>query len=96
VSGTAKVGSTLSVKVGTWRGTYKITYTYQWYSCTKTIKYAIKTGKIPTTCKAISKATKSTFKLTSSQKSRYVSALVTATNRAGKAKVQSTTTAIVK
>ncbi|BDV29860.1 hypothetical protein Microterr_05200 [Microbacterium terricola] len=59
ISGTAKVGKTLTAKPGTW--TAKTTFTYQWYA----------SGK------AISKATKSTFKLTSAQKGKTITVKVT-------------------
>ena len=96
VSGKAKVGSTLAAKAGTWSGTANISYKYQWYSCSKAVKSAVKTGKIPSTCKSISKATKSTLKLTSKEKARYVSVLITATNKAGKAAVLAATIGTIK
>mgnify|MGYP003704356425 CR=1 FL=1 len=46
ISGTAKVGSTLTAKPGTW--TSKTTFSYQWYANGKAISKATKvTYKIP-------------------------------------------------
>ena len=78
VSGTAKVGKVLTTKKGTWTGSPKPTHTYQWYVCTK--KVAAATSKIPSTCKKIPKATKSTFKLVNAQKGKWVTVLVTGTS----------------
>ena len=86
----------MTAKPGIWRGAAKITYTYQWYSCTKAVTSVIKTGKVPVTCKKISNATKSTFKLTTKQKKSYVSVLVTASNRSGRFKVQTASRTAVK
>ena len=96
VTGKTKVGSTLTAKTGTWSGTATITYTYQWYSCSKAVKSAFKTSKAPSSCKLISKATKSTLKLASKQKASYVSVLITATNIAGKTKLLTPTLGATK
>ncbi|MEN9956545.1 MAG: hypothetical protein RIR46_153, partial [Actinomycetota bacterium] len=91
-SGTAKNGKTLTAKLGTWVGTSKIVYKYQWMRCTATYKAAtIKGAK----CVAISKATKTTYKLTSSDVGKYVRFVVTATNGYGKLETHTATTAKV-
>ncbi|BDV29861.1 hypothetical protein Microterr_05210 [Microbacterium terricola] len=77
ISGTAKVGKTLTAKPGTW--TAKTTFTYQWYA----------SGK------AISKATKSTFKLTSAQKGKTITVKVTG-KLSGYPKVAKTSKATAK
>ena len=59
ISGTAKVGSTLTAKPGTW--TSKTTFSYQWYA----------NGK------AISKATKVTYKIPSSLAGKKITVKVT-------------------
>ena len=62
ISGTAKVGKTLTAKVTAWKPT-KVTMTYQW----------LRDGK------AISKATKSTYKLTNADAGKKLSVKVTGT-----------------
>ena len=78
VSGTAKVGRTLTAKLGTWTGTPNPQTKVQWYACSIEVKSA--TSTISTKCKSISGATKNTFKLTSAQKGKYVTVLVTGTS----------------
>jgi uncharacterized repeat protein (TIGR02543 family) len=79
VSGTAKVGKKLTAKRGTWTGYPTPTYSYQWYACSKSVT-SVK-SKVPSTCKKISGATKSTIKLKSSQKKKYIAVLVTGTSK---------------
>jgi uncharacterized repeat protein (TIGR02543 family) len=78
VSGTAKVGKTLTAKNGTWTGSPTPAITYQWYSCSTEVKSAALT--VSSKCKSISGATKSTFKLASAQKGKWVTVLVTGTS----------------
>ena len=95
VSGTAKVTKTLSVKKGTWTGYPIPAFTYQWYSCSKTVTAAKAT--VPSTCKKITGATKSTLKLLAAQKSKFISVLVTGKGTGTSAtKWLSKSTAIVK
>ena len=75
VSGTAKVNRTLSAKKGTWSGYPAPKISYQWYSCSKKVASARST--IPSTCKKITGATKSTLKLKKSQKGRFIAVRVT-------------------
>jgi hypothetical protein len=77
VSGTAKVSKTLTA-AGTWTGYPTPTLTYQWYACTKVV--AAPSAAVPRTCKRITGATRSTFKLTSAQRGKYVAVLVTGTS----------------
>jgi hypothetical protein len=77
VAGTATVGRTLTAR-GTWAGYPTPTLRYQWYVCTKVVTVARTT--VPSTCKRISGATRSTFKLTSAQRGKYVAVLVTGTS----------------
>ena len=74
VSGTAKVSKTLTA-AGTWTGYPAPTLTYQWYACTRAV--SVEGATVPANCKAIARATKSTFKLTSAQRGKYVAVLVT-------------------
>jgi hypothetical protein len=80
-SGTAKSGKTLTSSLGSWVGTPKITYKYQWMRCTATYKAATSKGA---KCSAISGASKTTYKLASGDVGKYVRLVVTATNAYGK------------
>ena len=75
--GTATVGRTLTAR-GTWVGYPTPTLRYQWYVCTRAVTAARST--VPSTCKRITGATRSTFKLTSAQRGKYVAVLVTGTS----------------
>ena len=78
VRGTAAVGKSLTAVKGTWTGYPMPTIRYQWYACTKAVT-AVRTS-VPSTCKKITGATRSTFKLTSAQRAKYVTVLVTGTS----------------
>jgi len=78
VSGTVKVGKTLTAAKGTWSGYPTPTFTYQWYACTTAVSAPRTT--VPSTCKKITGATRSTFKLTSAQRGKYVAVLVKGTS----------------
>ena len=84
ISGTAKVNKTLTAKKGTWTGYPTPKITYQWYSCSKALKST--TTKIPSSCKKMTGATKSTLKLKSSLKGKYIVVVVSGTS-AGTSKV---------
>jgi hypothetical protein len=77
VAGTATVGRTLTTR-GTWVGYPTPTLRYQWYVCTRVVPTARTT--VPSTCKRITGATRSTYKLTSAQRGKYVAVLVTGTS----------------
>jgi hypothetical protein len=72
------VGNTLTANPGTWDGPATPTLAYQWYACTKAVTAARTT--VPSTCKKITGATRSTFKLTSAQRGKYVAVLVKGTS----------------
>ena len=79
------VGKTLSVSKGTWTGTAPVTYTYKWYRCSVKGFNAIKTAPASANkCAAIAGKTSASYKLTKSDKGKYVRASVTATNSVGK------------
>jgi hypothetical protein len=78
IRGTATVNKTLTAAKGTWTGHPAPTFTYQWYACTNTVTVARAT--VPSTCKRITGATRSTFTLTSAQRGKYVTVLVTGTS----------------
>jgi uncharacterized repeat protein (TIGR02543 family) len=75
ITGTAKVSKTLTAKKGIWSGYPTPAFTYQWYACSKKVTAAKDT--VPSTCKKISGATKSTLKLLAAQKGKFISVLVT-------------------
>jgi hypothetical protein len=72
VSGTAKVGNSLSVSTGTWQNS-PTSYAYQWLRCTS----------YGTSCKKISGATSSSYLLTTTDAGHRLKAKVTASNAAG-------------
>jgi hypothetical protein len=80
-SGTAKSGKTLTSSLGSWVGTAKITYKYQWMRCTTTYKATTSKGA---KCSTISGASKTTYKLAAADVGKYVRLVVTATNAYGK------------
>jgi alpha-tubulin suppressor-like RCC1 family protein len=73
ITGTAAEGSLLSVSNGTWSGTPASKYAYQWETCPKKA------------CTAISGATGSTYRLTSTDVTNNVTATVTDETPAGNA-----------
>jgi len=92
ISGTAKVGKTLTVAKGSWTGAPAPTYSYKWYRCSvsgSTAKTAAPTSTLK--CSTISGKTSTTYKLASADKGKYIRAQVTATNSVG-AKVSLTKT----
>jgi alpha-tubulin suppressor-like RCC1 family protein len=83
VSGTAKVGQTLTTTDGTWTGTPTPSYTRQWQvSDNGTSGWS-----------NISGATSSTYVITSSEASKYIRSKITATNDAGAVDAFSSATA---
>jgi outer membrane protein assembly factor BamB len=84
LSGVAKVGKSLSVTKGTWN--YSPTgYAYQWLRCTST----------GTSCKAITGATRSSYRLTSADAGHKLEARVTASNPAGSATATSNKSGVI-
>jgi len=75
VSGTAKVGKTLTAKNGTWTGSPTPSVTRQWYACKTAVTAARST--IPSNCKKISGAIGTSLNLASAQKGKYITVLVT-------------------
>jgi alpha-tubulin suppressor-like RCC1 family protein len=82
ISGSAKVGQLLTVSNGVWNGTPATKYTYKWESCGGT-------------CKAITGATESSYRVTSAQLGEKLQAVVTDENPAGSASATSLATAAV-
>lgn len=83
VSGTAKVGKSLTAAKGTWTGTPAPTYAYTWYRCTVTGKATTAAPAASAKCSVIAKATSATYKLVAADKGKFVRALVKATNSKG-------------
>jgi hypothetical protein len=73
VSGTPKVGSTLSAATGTWSGSVPISYAYQWQRCTLA-------------CANITRAHGRKFTLAASAVGARIRVVVTASNSAGSAR----------
>ena len=75
IAGTTKVSKTLTANKGVWTGYPAPTISYQWYSCSASI--STPKSAVPTSCKKISGATKTSFKIVSAQKGKYIAVLVT-------------------
>jgi len=90
---TPKVGVTLTATKGLWSGSSKITYKYTWYRCSVLGKTALKSK--PTSaakCATIYGKTTSSYKLSKTDKGKYIRVMVTATNSKGSAYNMSKTT----
>ncbi|HTR72809.1 MAG TPA: LamG-like jellyroll fold domain-containing protein, partial [Solirubrobacteraceae bacterium] len=85
ISGSAEQGQLLSVTAGSWEGTPPISYAYQWQTC----------NSLGKSCKAITGATSSTYRVLGSQIGSTLRAVVTAENEAGGKSATSETTAIL-
>ena len=77
-TGQPVVGSTISVKPGTWTGNPLPTKTYRWFSCDAAV--AVGTSAIPSGCEEIVGETETTLVTTSSMQTKYITALETANN----------------
>ena len=69
----------LTAKQGTWSGYPVPSVALQWYVCTKQVTAVTQT--IPTTCKLILKATKSTLSVTSDYKGKFLAVAAKGTSR---------------
>ncbi len=99
LSGTAKVGKTLTAAKGTWTANPTATISYKWYRCS--VKGSSITHAAPTKsakCSVISRKTASTYKLTSADKGKFIRASVIAHNSKGTTitTTKTTTKAVVK
>jgi hypothetical protein len=95
VSGTLKVGKTVTANVGTWSGAAGTT-TYKWYACKVKKTTAAASVTSAAKCSAISGGTSATLKLKSAQKGKYLRVLITQTNALGSATKLSKTFGKVK
>jgi len=91
ISGKAQVASTLAAAKGSWTGSP--TVTYAWAVCTVAGKSA---ATLPTKCSYVKFATKSTFKVPTTARGKYIRVVVRAKNLAGTATSVSASTAKVK
>ena len=78
VSGTIRARANLSAKLGKWASGYKISYQYQWYSCSEQVMTG--GGSLNGSCGAISGATNNSYRLSSFVTGAYLLVRVTATN----------------
>ena len=85
VSGTPKVGSTLTTTDGTWSGTTPLTYTYAWRRCDEN----------GGSCSTISGATAKTYELKQVDSGSTLRVVVTATNSESNDSSTSVPTAVV-
>ena len=85
LSGTARIGETLTASQGTWNGTTPISYAYQWQRCDQN----------GAGCNAITGATSTSYTLTSSDQDNTLRVRVTASNSAGSSTATSVPSAIV-
>jgi hypothetical protein len=90
---TPRVGVTLRATKGTWTGTSPMTYKYTWYRCVVVGKTALKAKPTSSAkCSTISGKTTSTYKLSKTDKGKFIRVMVTATNSKGSAMTLSKTT----
>ncbi len=85
ISGAAQQGQLLSASEGSWKGTPPLSYTYQWEACNST----------GGSCKKITGATTSTYRVLGSQIGDTLRAVVTAENAAASKSATSEATAVI-
>jgi hypothetical protein len=85
ISGTPRVGQTLSSTAGTWSGTQPVTFAYQWRRC----------NTIGSSCTDIANAKSQTYVLVAADEGRTIRVVVTATNSVGTASATSVPTGVV-
>jgi hypothetical protein len=85
ISGTAAVGSKLTVSNGNWSGSTPITYTYQWRRCDTSAK----------NCSDIGGANDQSYTVSGNDTGHTIRVIVTATNTAGHASTTADATAVV-
>jgi hypothetical protein len=81
-----KIGSTIASSAGTWLGSGKVSFKYTWYRCSvaaKTVGNAAPAKSAKCTVVASQKTSK--YKLSNSDRGKYIRALITATNNLGSA-----------
>ncbi len=97
ISGTAKVGSTLTAAPGFFTGNPLPTTSIKWYRCSATGPAATVSKPVSAAkCTAIAGKTAKTYKLVAADKGKYIRVGVTATNTGATAYSISKTTTVVK
>jgi len=98
LTGTAKVGSTITAAPGFWTGNPQPTTTYKWYRCSVAGKTALKVSKPAASakCAAIAGKTFKTYKLAKADKGKFIRVAVTAKNTGATLYSISKTTTVVK
>jgi len=91
ISGTARVGRTLTASTGTWTGSP--TLSYQWFRCTRVGRD--NPTATPSGCTAISGATLDAYQLIPTDRSRFIRVRVTGTNASGSKVIFSQSTVAV-
>ena len=85
ISGTTRVGETLTASPGTWRGDRPMSFSYQWVRCNRSVG----------NCSNVAGATSNRYTLTSRDLNRRLIVSVTARNAAGGGSAQSRATGVV-
>ena len=93
VSGTIAAGKSLNAKAGKWASGYKLSYQYQWYSCSERVLAG--GGSLSGACSSISGATKSNYRLSSLVTGTYLLVGITATNGYSSLSKYSASTSVV-
>jgi len=92
VTGVAKVSRTIAAAPGTWTGTPLPTFRYQWYTCKSAVTTARATLVSAKKCTAVARATKSSLRLASAYKGKFLLVKITGSNGAGSQTVYSKST----
>ena len=80
ISGSTTINATLTGNKGSWAGYPAPTYTYQWLRCTRA---GSASDALPSGCTTISGATRTTYKLTTTDYGKYLRLKVVGTNSLG-------------
>jgi protocatechuate 3,4-dioxygenase beta subunit len=83
ISGKALKGKKLALTSAGWLAYPTPTIKYQWYRCSIAVKASLIALPKSAKCKAIAKATKTSYSVTNADRKKYLSAVVKASNSAG-------------
>jgi len=92
VSGTAKVGGTLTATSGSWSAYPEAQAGFKWFRCNKPVSSVGASFDRGSGCVVISGATQSRYTVTEADQGKYISVLVQATNSAGSTSATSRST----